>query len=118
MPLEAVTLRIVACNLECGQYRKRQGSRTVTVSFQEPVRGVVLYEKTVDRIPARFPIADYFNDRICFDPMFAALYPPAMLGSSHGVDVRWEIQLLHPEFVDQELIGPTELLAYEDFLGE
>ena len=117
VPLEAVTLRIVACNMECGQYREQRGSRTVTVSFREPVRGVVLYEKTVSRIPARVPIADYFNDRIRFDPMFAALYPPAMLGSSHGVELRWEVQLLHPEFVDQELIGPTEGLAYEDFLG-
>ena len=49
--------------------------------------------------------------------MFAALYPLAMLGDSHGIDVRWEIQLLHADFVDQELIGPTQGLAYEDFLG-
>ena len=91
VPLEDVTLRIVACNLECGEYRERRGTETVTVSFREPVRGVVLYEKTVDRIPAKVPIADYFRDRLCFDPMFAALYPPAMLGGSHGVDVRWEV---------------------------
>lgn len=116
VPLEGATLRIVACNLECGQYRERRGSDTVTVSFQEPVRGVVLYEKTVDWIPAKIPIADYFNDRLRFDPMFAALYPPAMLGRSHGIDVRWEVQLLHDEFVDQELVGPTDGLAYKDFL--
>ena len=117
VPLEDVTLRIVACNMECGQYEERRGTDTVTVSFKEPVRGVVLYEKTVGRIPARTPIGDYFNDRLRFDPMFAALYPPAMLGSKHGVDVRWEVQLLHTEFVDQELVGPTEALAYKDFLG-
>ena len=116
VPLEDVTLRIVACNLECGQYRERRGTETVTVSFKEPVRGVVLYEKRVDRIPARFPIADYFNDRLRFDAMFAALYPPAMLSRSHGVDLRWEVQLLHADFVDQELVGPTENLGYADFL--
>ncbi|MDJ0942673.1 MAG: hypothetical protein QNJ30_04385 [Kiloniellales bacterium] len=117
VPLEDVTLRIVACNLECGKYRERRGTETVTVSFQEPVRGVVLYEKTVSRIPAKYPIGDYFKDRLRFDPMFAALYPPAMLGGSHGVDLRWEVQLLHADFVDQELVGPTQVLAYKDFLS-
>ena len=114
--LEDVTLRIVACNLECGQYRERRGSKTVTVTFDEPVRGVVLFEKQVSRIPARMPIEQYFNERMHFDPMFRALYPPAMVSNSHGIDVHWEIQLLHPEFVDQELVGPTGGLAYEDFL--
>lgn len=117
VPLDDVTLRIVACNMECGQYRERRGSQTVTVSFQEPVRGVVLYEKRIGRIPAHTPIAGYFADRVHFDPMFAALYPPAILGGSHGVGVRWEIQLVHPEFVDQELVGPTGVLAYGDFLN-
>ena len=114
--LEDVTLRIVACNLECGQYRERRGTETVTVSFEEPVRGVVLFEKQVSRIPARMPIEQYFNDRMSFDPMFRALYPPAMVTGSHGLDLRWEIQLLHPDFVDQELAGPTHGMAYKDFL--
>lgn len=116
VPLEEVTLRIVACNLECGQYRESRGTEVVTVSFEEPVRGVVLYEKQVSRIPAKMPIAQYFNDRMSFDPMFRALYPPSMVSGSHGVNLRWEIQLLHPDFVDQELVGPTQGLAYEDFL--
>jgi len=116
VPLEDVVLRIVACNLECGQYRERRGTQTVTVSFREPVRGVVLYEKRVARIPARIPIASCFNDRVSFDPMFSALYPPAMVADSHGVDLRWEIQLLHPRFIDQELVGPKGVMAYEDFL--
>lgn len=117
VPLEDVTLRVVACNMECGQYRERRGSQTVTVSFREPVSGVVLYEKRIGRIPANTPIADYFAGPVSFDPMFSALYPPAMLGRSHGVDVRWEVQLLHPEFVDQELVGLTAAMAYEDFLS-
>lgn len=116
VPLEDVTLRIVACNMECGQYRERRGSNTVTVSFREPVRGVVLYEKRLGWIPARTPIAGFFAGRVTFDPMFAALYPPAMLGRSHGMDVRWEVQLLHPNYIDQELVGPKGHLAYEDFL--
>ena len=116
VPLEDVTLRIVACNLECGQYEQQRGSRTVKVSFKEPVRGIVLYEKQVSRVPAKMPIEQYFSDRMSFDPMFRTLFPPAMVSESHGVNLRWEIQLLHPEFVDQELVGPNHGMAYEDFL--
>lgn len=116
VPLENVILRIVACNMECGQYRERRGSDTVTVSFQEPVQGILLYEKRVSRIPANLPIADYFGDRLSFDLMFGALFPPAMISGSHGINVHWEIQLLHPEFVDRELVGPTTGFSYEDFL--
>ena len=50
--------------------------------------------------------------------MLATLYPPFEISNSRGLDVHWEIQLLHPEFVDQELIGPISLFAYEDFLRE
>ena len=39
-----------------------------------------------------------------------------LVADTHGLDVHWEIQLLHPEFVDQELVGPTTPFAYEDFL--
>ena len=116
VPLRGVTLRVVASNLECGQYRRGSGTSTRTVSFREPVRGVVLYEKRAMQIPAQVPLAGYFPGEVDFDRMFATLYPPFKLSSSHGVDVHWEIQLLHPEFVDQELEGPTELFAYEDFL--
>lgn len=117
VPLAYATLRIVAGNLECGQYKEQRGSRTVTVTFREPVRAVVLYEKTVDLIPAHTPISQYFPDKVSFDPMFAALYPPAMVTKNHGLAVHWEIQLIHPEFVDQELAGPEDRMAYADFLA-
>jgi hypothetical protein len=47
--------------------------------------------------------------------MFGALYPPLMVGKEHGIQVKWEVQLLHPEFVDQEVVRADEL-RYEDFL--
>jgi hypothetical protein len=28
------------------------------------------------------------------------------LGPHHGIDIRWEVQLVHPQFVDQELALP------------
>ena len=58
----------------------------------------------------------YLDGEIDFEPMFASLYPPLMVTGSHGVEVAWEVQLLHPKFVDQELPGPNKDLAYEDFL--
>jgi hypothetical protein len=119
VPLKDITLRIVASNMERGQYRRQRGSKTVTVSFKEPVRGVKLFEKTVKHIPANSPISDWFaGDSIRFDDMFHVLYPPNMISETHGLDVHWEIQLLHPEFVDHELAGPQGKFKYEDFLGD
>ncbi|MCW8963676.1 MAG: hypothetical protein OQL16_07750 [Gammaproteobacteria bacterium] len=119
VPLEDVTLRVVASNMECGQYRRQRGSKTVTVSFREPVRGVVLFEKTVDHIPANALVNSSFKtDTFRFDDMFTVLYPPYMISKTHGLDVHWEIQLIHPEFVDHELEGPREKFKYEDFLQD
>ncbi len=116
VPLENVTLRFVASNMEHGQYERGSGTDRRTVSFSEPIRGVVIFEKTVPSIPAKMPIAPYFNDRVSFTTMFELLYPPYMTSSTHGMNVHWEIQLLHPLFVDQEIIGPKERFKYEDFL--
>jgi len=119
VPLENVTLRIVASNMECGQYRRRQGSTTRTVSFREPVRGVVLFEKTAAMIPANMTVSRYFKDDVfSFDEMFHVLYPPNMISETHGLDVHWEIQLIHPEFVDHELEGEKGKFEFEDFLQD
>jgi hypothetical protein len=116
VPLENATLRIVASNMEHGQYRRGSGTDERTVSFKEPIRAVVLYEKRLDLIPAHVPLAPHFPEQVAFDPMFDALYPPFMVSSSHGLGVHWEIQLLHPDFVDQELVCSTDHFEYEDFL--
>jgi len=116
VPLKDITLRVVASNMEHGQYRRGSGTNERTVSFSEPVRGVVLFEKNVAYIPPREPIGPYFNDRFTFTEMFKLLYPPYQTCKTHGVGVRWEIQLIHPEFIDQELVGPQHSFRYEDFL--
>ena len=48
--------------------------------------------------------------------MFRALYPPQMVSDSHGLAVHWEIQLIHDDFVDQELVGSSDPFHFEDFL--
>jgi hypothetical protein len=116
--LEDITLRIVACNMECGQYRRGSGSNVRTVSFREPIRGVVLFEKTVNKIFANAQINHWFSaDKVYFDDMFRVLYPANMLGGEHGMDVHWELQLIHPEFLDRELLG-SKRFAYKDFLED
>lgn len=118
VPLENITLAVVASNMEKGQYIRGSGTNRRTVSFSNPVRGVVLYKRTVASIPSRHRLGQYFPGDVEFDKMFATLYPPFMIGKTHGLDIHWEIQLLHPEFVDQELVGPTSLFRYEHFLRD
>ena len=89
------------------------------MSFREPVRGVVLFEKTVKLIPTNITVSKYFqHDVFSFDEMFKVLYPPNMLSDTHGLDVHWEIQLLHPEYVDHELEGAKGKFDYSDFLSD
>ncbi len=112
-----VRLRIVACNMEKGKYVRGSGSNRRTVSFSNPKRGVMLYSKKVKRIPRNEPVENHFKGSISFEPMFKALYPPNSASSSHGLFVYWEVQLIHNEFVDQELIGDTSILCNDDFFN-
>ena len=114
--LENIVVRIAACNMECGQYKRGSGTKERTVSFKEPVRAVLLFEKSIPKVASGFPIESYLEDRISFKEMFAVLYPPNMISDSHGIKVHWEVQLLHEEFIDQELVGDTSLFEYKDFL--
>lgn len=116
--LQHSTLRVVAYNREHGQYTAREKSgkttRTVTRSFCENARAVVLYEKSLAYVPANMPLAGYLDGEVDFSPMFDALYPPFMIGDSHGLSLRLEVQLLHPEFVDQDIeLDPGPIDARE-----
>lgn len=114
--LRDVRLRVVACNMEKGQYKRGHGTKERTVSFSEAVRAVVLYDQHISAIPGGVPVERYFDGEIDFEPMFSALYPPQRVGSSHGLDIYWEVQLIHDELVDQELVGPVDCFAWNDFL--
>ncbi|HUP50160.1 MAG TPA: hypothetical protein VNA04_15350 [Thermoanaerobaculia bacterium] len=116
VPLENVTLRVVACNMELGQYKRGSGTKERTVSFTEPVRAVILYDHNIPLIPAGAPVQSYIPGEIRFEPMFRALYPQQMAGSRHGLSLYWEVQLIHDDFIDQELIGPVDCFPWKDFL--
>lgn len=116
VPLDGARLRIVACNMEKGQYRRGSGTNQRTVSFSEPVLAVVLFDQVIDRLPAGVPVEQYFEGDLSFEPMFRALYPPQMISSTHGLALCWEAQLIHDELVDQELAGPIDCFSWKEFL--
>jgi hypothetical protein len=58
----------------------------------------------------------WFPEEVYFDRIFNNLLPPMMISSTHGLDLYWEIQLIHNELVDQELIGKVHKLKIQDFL--
>ena len=115
--LHDITVKVVACNRESGQHKRGSGTKERTVSFQNPVRAVLLYERYIALVPAKVPLAMYLEGEIDFEPMFGDLYPPLTVSSTHGMSVAWEVQLLHPNFVDHELEGEVEGLRFADFVA-
>lgn len=108
VPLQQATLRIVAYNREHGQYTKKEKSgkstRTVTREFSNDAGGVVLYERLLPFVPANMPIEGFLSGDAELQRLFDALHPPYMLTSTHGLSLQFEAQLLHPEFVDHEVV--------------
>jgi len=113
--LDKATLRIIACNMEKGQYVRGSGSNRRTVSFSELSRAILLFSKKVNHIPKGQPVGSYFQDKFPFKPMFKALYPRQMITSTHGLDLCWEVQLILDDFVDQELHGNPDSFVQEEF---
>ena len=114
--LKNIKLRVVACNQEKGQRVEGDGSNRRTVSFSNPVQGLLIYEKHIDHITAGDSVERWFPEEVYFDRIFNNLLPPMMISSTHGLDLYWEIQLIHNELVDQELIGKVHKLKIQDFL--
>jgi hypothetical protein len=110
-----VTARVVAGNLECWRRKPGRGEKTEK-TVRTPVRAVKLYECQLPYVPAGASIGDFLKGDVDFSPMFRALYPPLMVTTESGVDLVWQFQLLHPEFVDHALPGPTSNLRFADFL--
>jgi hypothetical protein len=115
--LHDVTARVVAGNLECWR-RKPGAGEKVEKKIRTPVRAVKLYEFNLPYVPAGSSIGPFLEGEVDFTAMFRALYPPLMVTSESGLDLVWQVQLLHPEFVDRALPGPTSNLRFADFLED
>jgi len=110
-----VTVRVVAGNLECWRRKPAAGEKSEK-TVRTPVRAVKLYERALPYVPAQTSIGDFLEGDVDFTPMFRALYPPLMVTNESGLDLVWQVHILHPEFVDQALPGPTSNLRFADFL--
>lgn len=119
VPLQQATLRLVAYNREHGQYTKQEKSgnstRTVTRSFSTDARGIVLYQQLLAYVPANAPLAGMLSGEVSFDALFDALYPPVRIDGSHGLSLCLEAQLLHPEYVDQDVVLADPALEVASF---
>ena len=119
--LRQVIVRVVAYNREHGQHRVEEGSgknkRTVTKEFTNDARGVVLFERLLPHVGAGESLAAGLDAEVDFAPLFAALYPPCRIGGTHGLSVMLEAQLLHPEFVDHDVVLDPGIVEARHFHG-
>ena len=114
--LEACELRVVACNIEFGQYTTGSGKDRKTVSFSTAVKCVSIYKKYLNHIPKERELNQYLNDEISFDKVYQDLAPTCKTSSKHGVALHWEVQLLHPELVDQQAVGSSDGFYFGHFV--
>jgi hypothetical protein len=116
IPLSGATVRVVAANIEKGRETVKRDKKTEVRSFSVPGPAVILYERNLPSVPAQVAIDLYLDGEVDFDLAYAQLHPPILFGAHHGVGLVWEIQLIHPELVDQEVQGSTAEVQAEDFL--
>lgn len=114
--LKDVEVRIVACNLEKGQYVIWDWSNRRTVSFKDPIRALVVCDKKIDFIPKWDNISEYLNQEFSFEKMYKQLYPEQIISSSHWLEIYIETQLIHNKLIDQELIIKSNKFNYKNFL--
>ena len=114
--LEACELRVVACNIECGQYITKSDEEEKIESFYTPVKCVSIYRKYLDHIPKERDLSQYLTDEICFDKVYQDLAPTCMTSPDHGIALHWEVQLLHPDLVDHEAVGSSDGFHFGRFV--
>lgn len=117
-PLTGARLKVVAFNIEKGSYRvkkKKGGYRTET--FSHPVKATCLYELPLPSIPAQTEIASYLQGEVDFGKAYLELLPPLVLDSKTGIDVKWEVQLLHEDLIDHELEGDPKIFDPNAFVS-
>ena len=125
--LHGVRLRVLAANIERAPYRQmvyganpdglgwiqaigssRNTEGRLEIKQKSMIsRAIVLYDKTVDHLPAGASVGGYFNEVLDLEPVFTDLYPPDLIGRRastatffHGLGYYMKFQLLHPSLVD------------------
>ena len=113
--LQDVTLRLVVANQECGQYWRGSGTDRRRVTFSQPSRALVLFEKTTAVVFKRADIETYFNDRFDLDQAFDGMVPHSMISDTHGVKFVAVIQIMVGDLADTTLELPFEMWNRSDF---
>lgn len=114
--LKNVKFRVIAANFEHGACRRGTGKEKKLVRIQTPLHGFILFEEQVPIIPANTPIEDQLSNKtFTFNRVFEQLYPALMIYDYAGIDLRWEVQMLHNDLVDIELVGDRNIFKQDDF---
>jgi len=145
--LHGVRLRVVAANIERAPYRQMiyggdpdegamgwfkalaasENSEGRLVKKQNSVisRAIVLYDKTVDHLPAGASVGGYFNEVLDLEPVFTDLYPPDLIGRRastatffHGLGYYMKFQLMHPSLVDMSFEVDSAYFDPTSFFSE
>ena len=112
--LRDIRIRVVAGNYESGSYEEGSGSDQRTVHFKRAVNGVTLFEQKVKHLPAGEPLSSVLEGDIVFKLLFENLHPQ-IISSGIGLEVHWEVQLIHNQLVDQEVVCDFCLFPVEEF---
>jgi hypothetical protein len=113
--LKNCEVRLVAYNLERGQYRVKKKNRTETRSFEDPGQAVLVYQQRLPFVGAGVDIGECLAGEVDFNVVFDGLYPPGSVNDTHGLGLALEAQLLHPDFVDQEVVIKSPAVVMVDF---
>jgi hypothetical protein len=107
--IDFAKVRVVAYNRERGRYQQKSNKKTETKSFSSPVRAVCLYEQDVMHLGAGAALASQLSGDIDFGRVYEELLPPLLIDPHTGIDVHWELQFLHKDFVDHEITGADDV---------
>ena len=112
-----VTLRIVAGNYEKSSYydflNKRQNSTNIAIAAE------VLFSKKLDYIKKGSRLIDYLKDeKLYLQGVFDQLLPPLVFDNDNGVFFHWELQVIHDELMDHEVVDANKPICFERFLSK
>lgn len=108
-PISRAQLKVVAYNVERGVCRVFRKKRHRREGFKSPVRAVYLFEQELSDIPAGTDIAPYLRGEVDFAKAYRELLPPQSVNDSTGIEIAWEVQFLHDDFVDHQIEGDSSV---------
>jgi len=113
--LENLVIKIVAGNYEKYSYydwiSKQQNTKV------HPKKAIVLYEKRIPKVNKGDNLSIYFdNEEFQLSKIFDTLFPTVKHDSDNGLFLHWEVQILHKDLIDHEIVGCTSSFSFSDFL--